>query len=400
MSKSETEHLYTQKLFPIVNNADHLDFRILPNPKGHIDLSNVLLHFTIIVPHAADHPGTKMRGQNYVGPKQFSSVEIRINGESVTRRSCANEYFLSSYFQYSSNYSIDYQVSACRPVGIFDPIAATTTKIVSMGTATKSGFEQARTSPGGTAEYEILMPIDSTIFYSNDLVPSNTAIDISFERTTAKLSCVAYKNGTESDWSIDLKDVYLTVPFKRSPALFEQERIAMTKPIKIKYDDYVIRRYNIPKGSKNIMLSNLISGPLPEKLFWGIQTMDSYSGSFHSSSTLFNRQGMIRANLYRDGKEVDDYPINMTSSHVIEPFVKYLDNTNQQLNGFLSRTLCDREFENYHFLLSKSFNPNEIGTLSFEFDFESDVSEDFVLITCALYNKTLKLDNHRNFQII
>ena len=163
---------------------------------------------------------------------------------------------------------------------------------------------------------------------------------------------------------------------------------------------YVIKRFNIPKGSTNVMLPNLMTGPLPGKLFWGIQTMESYGGSFHSSSTRFNRNGMIKANLYKDGKEVDDYPIRMTGTHVMEPFVKYLENTNQQLNGFLSRTLCDREFKDYHFVLSKSFDPTQKGVLSFEFDFQNAVTEDLVLITCGLYNKTLKLDHNRNFQII
>ena len=335
-----------------------------------------------------------------MGPKQFSSVEIRINGEAITRRSCANEYFLSSYFQYSSNYSLDYQVSACRPVGIFDPLALTTARYISRSTGTKEAIEQSRTNPGGTAEYEIIMPIDSTIFYSNDLLPSNTPIDISFERTSAKMCCVAYADGTEVDSKIELKDVCLTVPFKRSEELFQLERTAMTRSIKLYYDDFEVKRFNLPKGSSNVMLTNLLNGPLPKILYWGIQTMDSYGGSFHSSSTLFNRYGMTKANLYKDGKQVDDYPVSMSDSHVMEPFVKYLENTNQQMNGFLSRTLSDREFKDYHFILSKRFDANETGTLSFEFDFESALAKNYVLITCGLYEKTLKLDHNRNFQII
>ena len=109
MSDANTEHLYTQRLYSTVNNADLLEFRIPPNTRGHLDLSNVLLHFKVKIPDIRDEKVTKLRGQNFLGPKQFSSLEIRINGETVTRRSCANEYFLSSYFQYTSNYAIDYQ---------------------------------------------------------------------------------------------------------------------------------------------------------------------------------------------------------------------------------------------------------------------------------------------------
>ena len=54
MPTQEIEHLYTQKLYPTLNSDDFLEFRILPNSKGQIDLSNVLLHFTVTAPAAAD----------------------------------------------------------------------------------------------------------------------------------------------------------------------------------------------------------------------------------------------------------------------------------------------------------------------------------------------------------
>ena len=99
MSERRSEHLYTHKLYPTLNTDDLLEFRIPPNTKGHLDLSNVLLHFVAKAPDNNDAV-IKVKGQNYFGPKQFSSVEVRLNGEAITRRSCSNEYFLSSYFQY------------------------------------------------------------------------------------------------------------------------------------------------------------------------------------------------------------------------------------------------------------------------------------------------------------
>ena len=349
---------------------------------------------------AASDGSTKVVGQNYVGPKQFSSLEVRLNGEAVTRRSCANEYFLSSYVQYNSNFSFDYQFSACRAVGIFDAIGGTVSRIKAFTDGTKSLFENARTNVQSGTDYEILMPIDSTILYSNDLLPSDTSLDLSFERTTAKFSSMFYDTINQPDSSLELDDVYLILPFIKSEELFQQERVAMTRSIKVNYDDYVVKRFNVPKGTKNVMLSNLMSGPLPERLYWGLQTMDSYGGSFFSSSTLFNRNDVVKANVYRDGKQMDDYPVTMTGSHVMLPFVKFLENSNQQLNGFFSRTVSSKEFERYHFLYSSRFNSNESGSLSFEFEFGSVVASDLVLITCGQYNRTLKLDHNRNFQIV
>lgn len=398
MSESNTEHLYTQRLYPTVNNDDLLEFRIPPNSRGHLDLTNVLLHFFATTPDCGDG-GTKIYAQSFFGPKQFSSVEIRVNGESVSRRSCANEYFLASMFQYNSNYSIDYQGSGCRTVGIYDPLQVTTAEIKTFDTLNKVKFEVSRANLSHSKEQEILMPIGASVFSSNELLPSNTAIDLSFERTTARFSSILEDSYNQTDSVIELKDVYLTLPYKRSEEMFQLERNAISRPIKLRYDDYVIKRFNIPKGTNNVMMNNLVCGQLPDKLFWGVQTMDGYGGSFEESSTRFNRNGINKASLYVDGKENVDYPVTLNAANVAQPFVKYLENTNQQLNGFLSRTLAPVEFKKYTCIFTATFDTDESGSLSFEFGFDSNVSSDLVLIICCMYPRTMKIDHNRNFQI-
>ena len=34
---------------------------------------------------------------------------------------------------------------------------------------------------------------------------------------------------------------------------------------------------------------------------------------------------MIKANLYINGKEADDYPVSMSATHCSQPYVKFLD---------------------------------------------------------------------------
>ena len=98
----DRKKLYTQKVYPTINNNDLLEFRIPPNQKGQMDLGNVLLHFRVKLAVPADK-SAHVYPQNFFGPKQFSSLEVRINGEAISRRSCANEYFLAAYFQYLIN---------------------------------------------------------------------------------------------------------------------------------------------------------------------------------------------------------------------------------------------------------------------------------------------------------
>ena len=394
----QREHLYTQKLYPNVNNDDLLEFRIPPNSKGQLDLGNVLLHFTTTIPTPADK-NKKIVPQNLLGPKQFSSLEVRVNGEAVARRSCANEYFLGSYFQNYLNYSIDYQTTALRTMGIFDYTQANTSSVSTYSDDLKAAFEHSRNNVVQSKEYEILMPIDSTIFYSNDLLPSNTPVDLSFERMNAASSSVLFESTPVINSVLQLRDVYLLVPFKKDEHLFQLERNAIQRPIKIQYDEYSIKRFNVPKGTTSVMMSDVISGSLPNKLFWGLQTINSYTGSFEESSSRFNRNGLIKANMYINGKEANDFPVTMSESHVSLPFVKFLENANQHQNGYLSRTISLIEFEQCNFILSSSIEPGTTGSVSFEFDFKTPLTNDLVLITCSVFDKTMRLDHQRNFQI-
>ena len=392
------EHLYTQKLFPTINNDDLLEFRIPPNQKGQLDLSNILLHFVLKLPVPADK-SISLLPQNFLGPKQFSSVEVRVNGEAVTRRSCANEYFLSSYFNHLINYSIDYQNSGMRTVGIFDYSQETSDNIAGWPSSTVSAFKTSRCSLSDATEFEIIMPIDSTIFNTSDLLPSNTALDLSFERLKASSSTILTKPTTLSDSILELKDCYMLLPYKRDESMFQLERNAIEKPLKIKYDDFVIKRFNLPKGTDSVMMNDIISGPLPYRMFWGIQEMISYTGSFEDSSCRFNRNNVKKANIYVDGKEGDDFPLALSENMVGLPFIKFLQSTNQLQNGYLSRTISMREFKDSNCIFSTSLEPNSSGSLSFEFGFDTAVKKDLVLIVCCLYDRTMRIDQRRNFKI-
>ena len=397
--EQKREHLYTQKLFPTINNDDLLEFRIPPNQKGQLDLSNILLHFVINLPTPSDKTA-KVIPQNFLGPKQFSSVEVRVNGEAVTRRSCANEYFLSSYFNYLINYSIDYQNSAMRSVGIYDYGQEKTSTISKWNESVFNTFAYNRATLGGPqSKFEVIMPIDSTIFYTNDLLPSSTALDLSFERLKASSSSILSKSTGLADSVLELKDCYLMLPFKRDETMFQLERNAIQKPLKIKYDDFVIKRFNVPKGTDSVMMNDIISGQLPYRIFWGLQDMNSYSGSFYNSSTRFNRNGVKKVNIYIDGKEGDDFPLTLGQDMVGLPFIKFLQSTNQMQNGYMSRTLSLIEYRDSNCIFSTSLDPDSSASLSFEFGFDTIINQDLVLIVCCLYDRTMKIDQRRNFQI-
>ena len=65
MTQQDREQLSTQKIYPIINNDDLLEFRIPPNSKGQLDLRNVMLHFNTSIPKT-DEEATVLKPQNFL----------------------------------------------------------------------------------------------------------------------------------------------------------------------------------------------------------------------------------------------------------------------------------------------------------------------------------------------
>ena len=316
MDFDNQERTYVQKVYPTVNNEDLLEFHIPANVKANLCLSHVLLRFMLKLPK---NDKILILPENLLGAKQFSSVEIRIIGDAISRRSCANEYYFGAYFQFMTNLASDYACTSCKSFGIFD------TYIISRDTLKNetSLITQIIENRKGINDdecYEILMPIESSIFSCNKNLPTNTSLDISFERLNSKFSLITKEDQEGLSNYLTLEDPFLIVPFINDFDMQSDEKNAISRPIKMNFDDYVINRFNISKESPNVRLSNVLSGPLPGKLFWGIMKLDGYAGSFAHPSVHFTRHGLKKTTLYLS-QIITDYHrfMNNYSSQTIDP---------------------------------------------------------------------------------
>ena len=394
---SELEEKTISKVYPTVNNDDLLEFRLSPN-KGNMQLSDVVLRFVVKIKQPDSEA---IIPENFLGPKMFSSLEIRVNGDAITRRSCSNEFFLSSYFSALTNFSSDYFCTGCSPLGIFDTVQTSTTSIAS-SSALKSHILSSRNGISNDFVYEIVMPIDTSIFRSNDNLPTSTPIDLSFERATAKFSTIFTADNidpTTLSQTIELEDVYLLVPYVDDSKMQDREKEAISRPIVLKYDDYVINRFNIPKDSPQCRLANIINGPLPSKLFWGIMSLQSYTGSYDHSSTHFKLFDISKTSLYVDGKVCSGFPISTRKNMISIPYTTFLNKTNRYLNAFSGQIISLTDYRDSHFIQSASFDENGIGSITFDLEFEQSVTSDLVLITCSVFEKSVEIDHYRNCKV-
>ena len=140
--------------------------------------------------------------------------------------------------------------------------------------------------------------------------------------------------------------------------------------------------------------------------FLPLNSLISFSRDFLSSGVQVSTPSYCKGNAFKkanillNGNEVNDYPVTASSAHVSIPFIKFLENTNKQMNGLLGRTLNPREFETQHFILSATFDPDQNGVLSFQFDFDSVNNADLVLVVCGIYDRAIKIDGNRSVQIV
>ena len=264
------------KSYPKINTDDILEFQVCES-KFQVLLSDVCLHFVITIPQS-DIGSADLVPQNWFGAKQFSSVEVKLNDESVSRRSMPNEYALTAYINSIITYSKGNLQSSLQTLGIFDETNLRSAQIIGMITAeTWPGYKRHRKGVDNTFTYEIIMPIDNTLFYSDSLLPSDQRWSLSFERAETKYSTLI--SVPETDMSsvkkvLDLEDVYLMIPYVNDDKMKQMESNWIEKPISIGYDSYQLQRFSIDSGTTNVRMSNIMNGKLPKVLFYGIMHED------------------------------------------------------------------------------------------------------------------------------
>ena len=392
-------NIYWVKSYPKLNTDDILEFQVCES-KFQVLLSDVYLHFVVEIDQSYVSSAALVP-QNWFGAKQFSSVEVKLNDESVSRRSMPNEYGLSAYISSLLSFSGGNLKTGMKTLGVFDDTNLTTAQIKLMiNEDSWDGYVAERKGAGGNFKYEIIMPIDNTIFYSDDLLPSGQRWSLSFERAETKYSTLVSVAETTMDNVanvLPLEDVYLMIPYVNDEKMKQLESNWIEKPISISYDNYQLQRFTIEHGGTNVRLSNIINGKLPKLMLYGIMKETSYMGTFIESSTLFHRHGLTEIDMLINGVSAHGMPIKMSEDCISVPYTKFLNATNNFINKSTSQVLPLEYYNNYHFLHVATFNETA-GAVSFEFSFQGNVPNGLILVTCSIFDTNMEIDQFGNFK--
>ena len=257
-----------------------------------------------------------------------------------------------------------------------------------------------RKSVGDTYAYEIIMPIDNTLFYSDNLLPSGQKWSLSFERAETKFSTLVTSSNADVSSVpkvLPLDDVYLMIPYTFDDKMKKREANWINKPIPLNYDKYQLQRYSLESGSNYIRIPNIINGKLPKILFYGIMTDKSYFGSFNESSTLFQRHDLIEVDLLKNGSSVPGMPIKMTESYVTIPYVRFLELSGKFLEKNTTSVMNLQQFNDYHFLQCATFPDDSTASISLEFSFSTNVPDGLILVLFSIYDVKMEIDKFGNF---
>ena len=387
------------KAFPKINNEDILEFQV-PQSKFQMLLSEVYLHFTVRLDQSQVQGG-EIVPQNWFGAKQFSSVEVKLNDESVSRRSMHHEYALSAYLNTLVNYPGTFMKTSCRSLGVFDDLNMSTKRIAELKTKKVwTKVESVRKSVTGDYVYEIIMPIDNTLFYSDDLLPSGQKWSLSFERAPSTYSVLKTTDKTDVSKlskTFDLEDVFLMVPYINDEKSKLLESNWIHKPLSIGYDKYNLQRFSIPEGSTSVRLPNIINGKLPKIMFFGLMKESAYLGDISTSSTIFQREDLIELDLLYNGVSVSGMPMRMDKDCVVLPYAKFLDNMGHFLNKTTASTMKLQTFNDHNFLHCQQFSKDTVGSLSFELQFQLNVPKGRLLIVWSIFDVMMEIDQYGNF---
>ena len=146
-----------------------------------------------------------------------------------------NEYFLADYIYKIGNYSVDFISTGFIGEGYTDVFNANW----SSGIDTMEGYKEGRQSFGTHADgmytYDFCVIPLVGFLGSNDPLPKNTEVKLSFDRTNNAIPVIAAAE--PDDINLEIKDCYAVTEYISSPSLRTYLDSIDTLPLRYDFED-------------------------------------------------------------------------------------------------------------------------------------------------------------------
>lgn len=309
----------------------------------------------------ATSPGTKFGPINLFGHTIFKSVDISLNGTSITMAD--QNYAYRAYIQTLFNNTPD---SLAKTQTLAGWGKDTPGKMDSTDPAVNGGMrvrrDRANTEGEVTLEFQVAHPL----FQMVELFPSKIDINVTFHKNENKNFYMMYNDavpGTSFDFEItSLVFIFHKIKVTKEYALAVEQILNEGVPIEYIWADSKIDVHQLPTNVPYLHRDHITYGHLPRRLLLGFVATDAYNGTPKKNPFNFHHFGARKIALYKNGLEFPRPPfqLDMAKKGYTDLFYHMLQ-TFHAINSPFTMDINETDLENGYFFPAWEFSGDQMG---------------------------------------
>ena len=413
---------YELKIHPVssIFNEGPIHFDISGQPKGMISNIDIVTTFKV-------KKGDGNLGDNHnctiingFADALWDLVDCTVSDRLSLMQSMRNSYAYQSFFNYCLNSDAnreDYLFATMGWKMDSGMTKADSETMVFRGDGVKNlGAAERARRIAGSQSVTVTNRLQCPLFTTSKALPTNMNIRETLSKNSDKFLLMA----DGDDYRVVIEDVHLNVTCIRPHDIFnnliEERLLKEPAPYIVSKPEIIIKP--ISQSGRVVRLNHIFPGKLPRHAFFCVQRSRDFEGSFDSNPMTFC--AFSRFQLHVNGVPYFSDPLEM--NFVTEGGQKiYRENASflRQLYKTIGKDVrgCgminSKNFQQ-HFMVGVSLtgdrcsasapylNPQcEASTqLEIDFGYDSNVSDDLILIVYAIYDRIIKISATREIEII
>ena len=418
------QEVYALKVHPVssqLNEGGMIHFDIPSQMKGMLSKVEIITSFKVKKGDNNLTGDDHVSIINNIANAMFGLVQISINDRTELCQSMRNSYAYQTYFDYCLNCDAD-RADYLNAISCFvmdegvTKADAETMMFKGDGVKNKGAAKRAARI-AGSKTVTTCTQLHNPLFTTSKALPTNMKIRVSVSKNNDSFLLLA----ESEQYNIQIQDIYLRAIFLRPHDIFLsliEERLAkeaasyyITRP------ELILRP--ISESGRIVRLNNLFSGGrLPKTAFFAIQRSGDFSGSAPSNPFSFVPFGSFNLHvngvpyfadpLETDYQTVDGQKIYSNSWNFLKQLYEVIDkekkglgminSTNFQQNFMVGVSLAnDRAGINAEYLNQQT---HASTNLTIDLGYDSNVSEDLLLLIFCHWDRVVKINGARELEII
>jgi hypothetical protein len=413
---------YELKIHPVTSifNEGPINFEIPNQPKGMISDIEIVTTFKVKKGDANLDENHHCSIINGFADALWDLVDCTVSDRLSLMQSMRNSYAYQCFFNHCLNSDAnreDYLFSTMLWKMDSGLTKADSETPVFRGNGIKNrGAAERAARIAGSQSVTVTNRLQCPLFTTAKALPTNMSIRVTLSRNSDKFLLIA----DEDDYRVIIQDVHLKVncirPHDIFNSLIEERLLKEPAPYIVTKPEIIIKP--ISQSGRIVRLNHIFPGKLPRHAFFCVQRSRDFEGSFDTNPMSFC--GFSKFQLHIDGVPYFNEPLEI--AHVTVGGQKvYKENATflRQLYKTIGKDVrgCgminSKNFQQ-HFMVGVSLTgdrssasapylspQSEASTqLEIDFGYDTNVSDNLILIVYAIYDRIIKISATRELEII